>query len=155
MVTSLQPCSLAAGTPGTFQKLVKGISCSASSSTLTITRPDDWHLHLRDGAGLKSVVPHTAQHFSRAVIMPNLVPPVTSSKQVYTRRQRQCNVTLLSAACRKSREAEPLDDLTTGQQINLQLCTDTSYTLLQALEYKQRILEATPSKADFKPPMPC
>lgn len=123
-----QPCSLAAGTPGTLQKLVRGISCSASSSTLTITRPDDWHLHLRDGAGLKSVVPHTAQHFSRAVIMPNLVPPVTSSKQVYTCKQRQCSVTLHSAACRKSREAEALDNLMTGQQVDLESCADTSHT---------------------------
>ena len=47
-----------------------------------ITRPDDWHLHLRDGAGLKSVVPHTAKHYGRAIIMPNLVPPVTSAAQV-------------------------------------------------------------------------
>ena len=58
------------------------MSCSASAQQLTIVRPDDWHLHLRDGAGLKSVVPHTAKHFGRAVIMPNLVPPVTNSSQV-------------------------------------------------------------------------
>ena len=50
--------------------------------SLTITRPDDWHLHVRDGAGLASVVPHTAETFGRAVIMPNLQPPVTSVAQV-------------------------------------------------------------------------
>jgi len=48
---------------------------------LTITRPDDWHLHLRDGAVLASVAPHTARQFGRAIIMPNLVPPVTTTGQ--------------------------------------------------------------------------
>ncbi|MEM7083594.1 MAG: dihydroorotase [Pseudomonadota bacterium] len=48
------------------------------SDTLTIIRPDDWHLHLRDGDAMRSVVPHTAERFGRAVIMPNLVPPVTT-----------------------------------------------------------------------------
>jgi dihydroorotase len=47
-------------------------------STLTLTRPDDWHLHLRDGAHLASVVPFTARQFARAVVMPNLKPPVTT-----------------------------------------------------------------------------
>ena len=55
---------------------------TASADTLTILQPDDWHLHVRDGAGLKSVVPHTARHFARAIIMPNLVPPVTKATQV-------------------------------------------------------------------------
>ncbi|MEB3293800.1 MAG: dihydroorotase [Synechococcales bacterium] len=45
---------------------------------LTITRPDDWHLHLRDGAALKAVLPHTARQFARAIVMPNLKPPVRS-----------------------------------------------------------------------------
>ena len=44
--------------------------------TLTITRPDDWHLHVRDGGALRTVVPHTAAQFGRAIIMPNLRPPV-------------------------------------------------------------------------------
>lgn len=77
-----QFCNLRSGTFSARQRGLKGINISASSSKLTITQPDDWHLHLRDGAGLRSVVPHTAQHFGRAVIMPNLVPPVTASKQV-------------------------------------------------------------------------
>ena len=47
---------------------------------LTIKRPDDWHLHLRDGDMLKAVLPHTAQDFGRAIIMPNLVPPITTTK---------------------------------------------------------------------------
>ena len=46
---------------------------------LTITRPDDWHLHVRDGAAMQAVVPHTAAQFGRAVIMPNLKPPVTTT----------------------------------------------------------------------------
>ncbi len=48
-------------------------------TTLTITRPDDWHLHVRDGDALNTVVPHTAAQFARAVIMPNLRPPVTTA----------------------------------------------------------------------------
>lgn len=62
----------------------RGVATAATASVqeLTITRPDDWHLHVRDDAGLKSVVPHTARDFSRAIIMPNLVPPVTTSAQV-------------------------------------------------------------------------
>ena len=46
--------------------------------TLTITRPDDWHIHVRNGAVLKTVLPHTARQFARAIIMPNLKPPVTT-----------------------------------------------------------------------------
>ncbi len=48
---------------------------------LTITQPDDWHLHIRNGEMLKTVLPHTAQQFARAIIMPNLKPPVTSTQQ--------------------------------------------------------------------------
>ena len=46
---------------------------------LTILRPDDWHLHVRDDEAMQSVVPHTARQFGRAIIMPNLRPPVTST----------------------------------------------------------------------------
>ncbi|WP_136644536.1 dihydroorotase [Tabrizicola sp. YIM 78059] len=46
--------------------------------TLTLPRPDDWHLHLRDGAMLQAVLPETARHFARAIVMPNLVPPVVT-----------------------------------------------------------------------------
>ena len=52
-----------------------------TTQTLTITRPDDWHLHVRDGAALHTVVPHTAAQFGRAIIMPNLKPPVTTAAQ--------------------------------------------------------------------------
>ena len=49
------------------------------TSNFSITKPDDWHLHVRDGAALKTVVPHTAAQFARAIIMPNLKPPVTTA----------------------------------------------------------------------------
>ena len=53
-----------------------------AGTTLTIMRPDDWHLHVRDGASMQSVVPHTAKHYGRAIIMPNLTPPVTTVQLV-------------------------------------------------------------------------
>jgi dihydroorotase len=58
---------------------------------ITITRPDDWHLHLRDGAALKAVLPDTAHRFGRAIVMPNLRPPVTTTElaQVYRERIMQ------------------------------------------------------------------
>lgn len=58
------------------------------STTLTIPRPDDWHLHLRDGAMLQAVLPESARHFGRAIIMPNLVPPVVTGAQAAAYRDR-------------------------------------------------------------------
>ncbi|MCT8998227.1 dihydroorotase [Chelativorans intermedius] len=55
---------------------------------LTIRRPDDWHLHLRDGAVLKAVLPYTAAHFGRAIVMPNLVPPVVTCADAEAYRRR-------------------------------------------------------------------
>lgn len=55
---------------------------------LTITRPDDWHLHVRDGEILKDVVPATARHFGRAIIMPNLTPPVTDATMAMAYKER-------------------------------------------------------------------
>jgi len=55
---------------------------------LTIIQPDDWHLHVRDGEALASVVPETARCFARAIIMPNLKPPVTTTEQALAYRQR-------------------------------------------------------------------
>jgi dihydroorotase len=55
---------------------------------LVITRPDDWHLHLRDGQLLSTVLPHTAERFARAIIMPNLVPPVTRATDAAAYRDR-------------------------------------------------------------------
>ena len=58
------------------------------TQTITIRRPDDWHLHLRDGAMLRAVLPETTRHFARAIIMPNLVPPVVTGAQAVAYRQR-------------------------------------------------------------------
>ncbi len=55
---------------------------------LTIARPDDWHLHVRDGAAMAAVVPHSARQFARAVIMPNLRPPITTTAQALAYRER-------------------------------------------------------------------
>jgi dihydroorotase len=57
-------------------------------TTLTIQRPDDWHLHLRDGSLLQSVAKFTAQRFGRAIVMPNLKPPITTTGQAAAYRQR-------------------------------------------------------------------
>jgi dihydroorotase len=57
-------------------------------TALTLRRPDDWHLHLRDGAALRAVLPFTAAQFARAIVMPNLKPPVTTTAQALAYRQR-------------------------------------------------------------------
>lgn len=64
------------------------MNTTPAPDTLTITRPDDWHLHVRDGAALQTVVPHTAAQFARAIIMPNLRPPVTTAAQASAYRER-------------------------------------------------------------------
>ncbi|MDT8989826.1 dihydroorotase [Curvibacter sp. APW13] len=72
------------------------------TATLTITRPDDWHLHVRDGAALNTVVPHTAAQFGRAIIMPNLKPPVTTAEQALAYKAR------IQAAVPAGMQFEPL-----------------------------------------------
>ena len=69
---------------------------------ITITRPDDWHVHLRDGDVLKTVVPHTAAEFGRAIVMPNLKPPVTTAAQAAAYKAR------IQAAIPKGMNFEPL-----------------------------------------------
>jgi dihydroorotase len=56
--------------------------------SISLARPDDWHVHLRDGEALKTVVPHTAAQFARAIVMPNLRPPVTTADQAIAYRER-------------------------------------------------------------------
>ncbi|MDF0378072.1 dihydroorotase [Methylophilus sp. YYY-1] len=58
------------------------------TTKITLTRPDDWHLHLRDGEGLKAVLPDTAKQFARAIVMPNLRPPVTTAEAALAYYQR-------------------------------------------------------------------
>ena len=59
-----------------------------AADSLTFTRPDDWHLHVRDGTAMAAVVPHSARQFARAVIMPNLKPPITTAAQAVAYRAR-------------------------------------------------------------------
>ncbi|WP_179404846.1 dihydroorotase [Burkholderia guangdongensis] len=63
-------------------------SNASSPATLKLARPDDWHLHVRDGAMLAAVLPHTARQFGRAIIMPNLKPPVTTTEHARAYRER-------------------------------------------------------------------
>ena len=72
------------------------------SNTLTIIRPDDWHVHLRDGDALAAVAPHTAAQFARAVVMPNLKPAVTTAAQALAYKQR------IQAALPDDSKFEPL-----------------------------------------------
>lgn len=72
------------------------------TDTVTIPRPDDWHLHLRDGAMLEGVVGHSAAHFARAIVMPNLVPPVITGADAAAYRDR------IKAAVPASMVFEPL-----------------------------------------------
>jgi dihydroorotase len=74
----------------TIQAMTSATSTPAPTLTpvLTITRPDDWHLHVRDGEALHTVVPHAAAQFGRAIIMPNLRPPVTTAAQAVAYRER-------------------------------------------------------------------
>ncbi len=72
------------------------------TDALTLTRPDDWHLHLRDGAAMAAVVPHTARQFARAIVMPNLRPPITTTAAALAYRQR------IQAAVPEGTSFEPL-----------------------------------------------
>lgn len=86
-------------------------------NAITITQPDDWHLHLRDDALMASVLPDTARQFARAIIMPNLRPPVTSTEQAQAYRSR------ILAALPEGMNFEPLmtlylTDKTTAEEIN-------------------------------------
>lgn len=71
-------------------------------TNLTLTRPDDWHLHLRDGEALKAVLPHTVRQFARAIVMPNLKPPVRSVADAAAYRDR------IIAAIPPGKQFEPL-----------------------------------------------
>lgn len=72
------------------------------TQTLKIRRPDDWHLHLRDGAMMEGILPHSAAHFARAIIMPNLVPPVVTFEDASAYRDR------ILAAMPEGAEFDPL-----------------------------------------------
>jgi len=78
------------------------MSTIETPQSITITRPDDWHLHLRDGAALASVLPHTAHQFACAIVMPNLKPPVTTAADASAYRDR------ILAALPEGMKFEPL-----------------------------------------------
>lgn len=85
--------------------------------SITLIQPDDWHLHLRDGDALNAVLPYTAQQFARAIVMPNLKPPVTTASQALAYRER------IRAAVPEGVQFEPLmtlylTDLTSSQEIS-------------------------------------
>jgi len=80
--------------------------------SFTIRRPDDWHLHLRDGAMLQGVVGDTSRHFARAIVMPNLVPPVVTTADAEAYRQR------ILAAVPKEHQFQPLMTLYLTEQTN-------------------------------------
>jgi dihydroorotase len=87
-----------------------------TTSSLTLRRPDDWHLHLRDGDALRAVLPFTARQFARAVVMPNLKPPVTTVEAAAAYRER------ILGALPQGAAFEPLmtlylTDTTTGEEI--------------------------------------
>ena len=72
------------------------------AESISITRPDDWHAHLRDGEAMASVVGATARQFARAIVMPNLKPPIVNTKQAKAYRER------ILAALPKGAAFEPL-----------------------------------------------
>ncbi|MED6165371.1 Dihydroorotate dehydrogenase (fumarate), partial [Stylosanthes scabra] len=65
----------------------KRLNCKGTRMQLSITQPDDWHLHLRDGDLLEGVIPHSAKHFGRAIVMPNLKPPITTTAAALAYRE--------------------------------------------------------------------
>ncbi|KAL1329991.1 hypothetical protein HN51_047160 [Arachis hypogaea] len=65
----------------------KRFNCKGTRMELSITQPDDWHLHLRDGDLLEGIIPHSAKHFGRAIVMPNLKPPITTTAAALAYRE--------------------------------------------------------------------
>ena len=86
----------------TITELFDAAKTKPGDVDITIRRPDDWHVHLRDGAMLKAVLPYTAAQFARGIIMPNLVPPITDTVAAAAYRQR------ILAARPKGSDFEPL-----------------------------------------------
>lgn len=72
------------------------------TNSITLRRPDDWHIHLRDAEVMQTVLPHTSRDFARAIVMPNLVPPVTTTELADQYRQR------IQAACQPGHDFTPL-----------------------------------------------
>ena len=97
-------------------------------TTLEITRPDDWHVHLRDGDALTDTAPAMARYFGRAIIMPNLAPPVMNAEQALGYKAR-----INAAQANSPRQFEPLmvlyltdsttaDDIRAAKQVGVVAC---------------------------------
>ncbi len=86
---------------------------TSMTTSLTIARPDDWHLHLRDGGMLSAVLPHTSRHFGRAIVMPNLVPPVVTVQDALAYRDR------ITAATPRGHDFTPLMTLYLTEETRL------------------------------------
>ena len=98
-----------------------------SPDSITITQPDDWHLHIRDGDMLRTVLPHTSRQFARAIIMPNLKPPVTSTAQALEYRDR------ISEATPSNDRFQPL--------MTLYLTDNTSAEEIQLAQQSDKVFE--------------
>src|SRR5690606_30553785 len=86
---SIAQCALRARARNeTGTRMTSSTGAMREMQSITLLRPDDWHLHVRDGEALAAVVPHTAERFGRAIIMPNLRPPVTTTAQALAYRER-------------------------------------------------------------------
>ena len=95
---------------------------------LTITRPDDWHIHLRDGDALATTVPHAAAQFGRAIVMPNLKPPIRTVAEADTYRTR------ILAALPAGMDFEPLMTLYLTDTTTAQTVIDARASLLKLLQ---------------------
>nr|CAD1833993.1 unnamed protein product [Ananas comosus var. bracteatus] len=73
--------------PRNPNRAARAIARSSKMEELAMTKPDDWHLHLRDGDLLQAVLPHSAKHFGRAIVMPNLKPPITTTTMAVAYRE--------------------------------------------------------------------
>ena len=87
---------------------MSGATLAAQPQRLTLRRPDDWHVHLRDGALLRAVVGHTARQFARAIVMPNLRPPITTAAAAAAYRERILTALAASAGERAAARFTPL-----------------------------------------------
>lgn len=96
------------------------------TNKITITRPDDWHLHLRDGAALKAVLPDTAKQFGRAIVMPNLRPPVTTAELATAYHERIMQA-LPTGASFQPLMTLYLTDNTTAEEIKSAKATNLVY----------------------------
>lgn len=141
-------------------------AAAAGPDELVITRPDDWHLHVRDGAGLRSVVPHTAATYGRAIIMPNLVRRDLGRSRMLRSLQGQLLLNRMRPPCSLATALQhqlaaggaPVRSSRVPQCLPYPQVPPVT-TAAAALEYKQRVLDAVPAErrgpGGFTPLMTC